>query len=677
MTKIYRDSDKIITLDIEVSNYFVTKDDKIIEWDFSKDSDYYKEVRAGSLCYMWQLSIGEDVIIGRDLKTLPRFLTLLHRCKKQKIWVHNLSYEFQFLLNILTVKSVFARKERKPIKVVFDEYPNFEFRCTYFLTGMSLAALGKSIGMNKRTDIADYRKVRTPLTPLTEDEIRYGAQDCLIVHKAIQEELMFYTMGKIPLTLTGKVRREVKSLLLKGDGSDEYKKMVKEMRPTADWYRILKKVYTGGYTHANYNYTGKVIKGKLLNSDISSSYPFVICTDKFPTSRFIQLNPDDVEYINEDYAYILRLKFHNIINKTPHSYISVSKCEDFSKNSVVDNGRILSSEYVDIYYTNIDFDIINQLYDYESLELLEVYRTEKPMGYLPKKLVEYVLSLYNRKTELKHVQGMESQYMRDKALNNSVYGMCCTGLETQEVVYTDEKGWQTFMEYDIESRLQDIDDNKSSYWLPFEWGVFITAYARRNLFTAILSNPEFVMYCDTDSTKSEKELDYTLYNKLRAKKIKDICEFYNLDEKLYRPKNKFGEECPLGEFTKEPDYTEFKTLGAKRYCARENGKLKITVSGINKEAVSCLKDDINNFDDKLVFKTYIEDENGVSNNPDVKHALVTYIDNCEIYDEFPDGYVNTYKYGINIRNSSYKISMSEEYKTLIHIDDARRLAIKL
>ena len=58
-------------------------------------------------------------------------------------------------------------------------------------------------------------------------------------------------------------------------------------------------------------------------------------------------------------------------------------------------------------------------------------------------------------------------------------------------------------------------------------------------------------------------------------------------------------------------YSEFVTLGAKRYCFRYSfdsrnkkknwGKLKITVAGVPKNGVDCLEDDINNFKSGFIF----------------------------------------------------------------------------
>ena len=53
------------------------------------------------------------------------------------------------------------------------------------------------------------------------------------------------------------------------------------------------------------------------------------------------------------------------------------------------------------------------------------------------------------------------------------------------------------------------------------------------------------------------------------------------------------------------EYTQFRTVGAKRYCCREKetGELKLTVSGVPKKAgAKCLEDDIENFRSGFTFR---------------------------------------------------------------------------
>ena len=68
-----------------------------------------------------------------------------------------------------------------------------------------------------------------------------------------------------------------------------------------------------------------------------------------------------------------------------------------------------------------------------------------------------------------------------------------------------------------------------------------------------------------------------------------------------------GKEFWLGVAESEGDkdkYTEFKYMGAKRYCGRclKTGKLKLTVSGVPKgPGAECLNDDISNFTPGFIF----------------------------------------------------------------------------
>ena len=109
-------------------------------------------------------------------------------------------------------------------------------------------------------------------------------------------------------------------------------------------------------------------------------------------------------------------------------------------------------------------------------------------------------------------------------------------------------------------------------------------------------------------------------------------------------------------FESEDDILQFKCIHAKCYCERrEDNKLHMTISGINKSAVELLNDDINNF------------ECGFSFNPDascVHKLLTTYCNNQPVV-TYPDGYKSTYQYGKNMRRTGYVIDNTDEYKELL------------
>lgn len=140
-------------------------------------------------------------------------------------------------------------------------------------------------------------------------------------------------------------------------------------------------------------------------------------------------------------------------------------------------------------------------------------------------------------------------------------------------------------------------------------------------------------------------------------KLHKACDEMNLDFNKTHPKTPKGVEKPLGIFAPEDNCTEFITLGAKRYVERRasDGKLHLTVSGINKGAVELLDDDIENFRDGFNFD---------KDAPCVNKRLATYIDSMPNI-TWSDGYHSTYKFGINMRRNGYKLTITDEYKKLI------------
>ena len=185
----------------------------------------------------------------------------------------------------------------------------------------------------------------------------------------------------------------------------------------------------------------------------------------------------------------------------------------------------------------------------------------------------------------------------------------------------------------------------------------MTAYARRNLWKCILSVDENCLYSDTDSIFALGHQDFSWYNDEVTQKLKAVCDYYAFDFERTRPVKKNGKKSPLGVFDKEDDCTEFRTLGAKRYVERRSGdgKLHLTVAGINKGAVELLHNNIDNFKDGFNFD---------KDKKPVHKQLCTYTTEQPPI-TWPDGYRSTYTHGINLRPTGYNLGMTEDYKALI------------
>jgi hypothetical protein len=114
--------------------------------------------------------------------------------------------------------------------------------------------------------------------------------------------------------------------------------------------------------------------------------------------------------------------------------------------------------------------------------------------------------------------------------------------------------------------------------MPYQWGVWVTAHARKRLQDLINMVPyDKFCYCDTDSVKyTGPEIDFSSFNEIR---IAEAAEhgFYAKDRK--------GKTYYLGVAEHEPDYKRFATLGAKKYAYEDlDGKLHITVAGVGKKS---------------------------------------------------------------------------------------------
>lgn len=647
----------IITFDIETTSCWI-REDEIVTYKKGLTNEYWNNLEPLALCYLWQCSIDDVVYYGRELESFLLLLKDLPENVHIIIWVHNLSYEFHFLCNILTWDKVFARLPHKPIKASAEEFPFIEFRCSYMLTRLSLASWGKQLGVYKAVGDLDYDKLRTPLTPLTDKELHYGEMDCLVVYAGIQDYLKkYHKQRNIPLTQTGTVRREVKNLLTV---DKEYVRYIKKLVPkSVDEYKRLQNIFAGGYTHANHMYSGKLVDELIEHYDFASSYPCVMVAKKYPMSPWyytgINEIPDDNEF--EDTAFIMYLEFQNIHSISFNTYIQASKCT--GSGLKYDNGRILEAKQLEIWITEQDWITIRNNYEWDDLNVVRVYRSDK--DYLPKEFLNYILELYANKTQLKDVTGSEDLYLQSKQYINSLFGMMVTALIQAEVDF-DGSNWvmKELTAEDVEKKLKklsDYHDRNKKYFLSYSWGCWVTAYARRNLWECIESCDHDVLYCDTDSIFVRGEHDFTWYNEKVTEEIRESCRINGLDFEMTRPKTPKGKQKPLGIFEKEDNCSQFKTLGAKRYVERRSGdgKLHLTVSGINKEAVELLDDNIENFADGFDFNMDADC---------VRKKLSTYLDDMPEV-TYPDGYVSRYKYGINMRNVGYLLSITDEYKLLI------------
>ena len=554
------------------------------------------------IMYIWQLAVNGRVIIGR---TWNEFLyvidyivnkLMLDEQHRLMIFVHNLAFEFQWIRKYFEWSKVFAIDKRKPIYAITTT--GIEFRCSYILTNYSLAKLGEQLHkyhVSKMVGDLDYKLIRTPVTPLTDKEIQYCINDVLVVSAYIKEcceqEKYIY---RIPYTATGYCRKYVRHNCLYSGGKKNKQKQANKYHAQMltmqikdyDEYMQLHRAFMGGFTHASAEYSGIIVKD-VDSIDFTSSYPYVLLSEQFPmgTGKIVSIHSkEELEHYLKYYCCIFDCEFEDIRPKFKYeSYIPLSKC--FQKtNYINNNGRCYKADIIKTTLTNIDFEIIRKTYDFKVCRIAN-FRIYKK-GYLPKEVIMSIIKLYQDKTTLKGVAGKEVEYQQSKALLNAVYGMTVTDIIRDDIIYTDE--WK-IEPADKDKLLKKYNKSRRRF-LFYPWGVFCTAYARKNLWTGIMEFGSDYIYSDTDSIKCINIQNHAAYirkyNEMCEMKLKAMCDHYGIAYGLLLPKTIKGEVKPLGVWdheTKEHKYKLFKTLGSKRYMVYQDGKLSITVSGVNKK----------------------------------------------------------------------------------------------
>jgi hypothetical protein len=565
-------------------------------------TSYINEGEKSAFMYIWMfgLGLGKEIFYGR---TWEEFLDLCERLqhyfglnenRRLVIYVHNLGYEFQFMCNYFTWENVFAINERKPIKALCSY--GIEFRDSYILSGYSLANTAKNLTTHKVRKLEgdlDYSLIRHQSTQLTDKELGYCSNDIEIILAYINEQIVQYSdITKIPLTNTGRVRKYVKDNCYYTNTNhrksnrgkyQRYRQIMSDLTLDKPTYIQLKRAFMGGFTHSNPNHTNKTLEN-VASIDLTSSYPTVMLADKFPMSRAKELNISSVEELKKAmslYCLVFDLKLEGLRNTLKYeSYISESKCFKMVK-PVVNNGRVYDAELIETTITDVDFNIIEKVYEWDKISIANVRGFVK--AYLPKSIIESILNLYQDKTTLKGVEGKEVEYLLSKGMLNSVYGMCVTDVVKDEHVFNDTWGVERV---DVDEKIDEYNKSKNRF-LFYPWGIWVTAYARRNLWTAILNIGDDYIYSDTDSIKMlnfDEHKEYVeKYNKHIGKKLADMMEHYKLNVELLAPKTIQGKAKPLGIWEFEGNYSYFKTLGAKRYLVKENGEFHLTVAGLSKK----------------------------------------------------------------------------------------------
>lgn len=626
--------------------------------------------------YVWQFGIDGYYCYGRTWEEfihLCKFIQSslnLNDKKRVIIFIHNLSFEFQFFRKYFDWLNVFATRSRNPIKALTTY--GIEFRDSLILSGYKLANVAKNLTSHKIPKMVgdlDYSLVRTKDTTFSEKELGYMLNDVRILIAYIDEQREEYgDITKIPLTNTGRVRRYVRNECFKE--KSYHGKIKAQTIKDENEYLTLKQAFAGGFTHANPNHVGKKYHN-IASFDFTSSYPTVMIAEQYPSSKAIPqkwVNWKRFNEINEKALQIFTVEFTGLQTKVYFdNYISKNKCLDV-KGEIENNGRIFSADYLKIIITSVDWDIIKQVYSWKTVKIFNQIAYYK--DYLPKPIIQSILHFYKKKTTLKHVKGKETEYLHGKGMLNSCYGMAVTDIVHCEEIYAGDQ-WS---EQPADGQ-KEIDNYNKSYnrFLYYPWGIFVTAYARHNLWTGILEFKDDYIYSDTDSIKAKnykKHMKYIdEYNQEITNKLEKCLDHYGIDKSELAPLDVDGIPHPLGLWDFEGVYKTFKTLGAKRYIVETSkGKLEITIAGLPKDKGRDYLLKISNNDMNKVFQNFTDK---MKVPADDSGKMTAYYDDEEktaIIKDYQGHYTEvTSRSSVHLSKASFEMTLASKFIKLLEM----------
>lgn len=514
----------------------------------------------------WNIEIeDEGKKYGTTLDELKSFINAMTYV------LHNVNHNDPFAVPVMySHKTIMCHIYTHELSSVFHWLRNiFNDNMTVF-TNTWMSPITADININNVVFILHdtYRLVPKTLEEWKSDEDLSG-NIVLNGMKKYREKYSF--LYNIPVSQAGEVRRECKSRITDKEWLEQTKATISSYDLST--YRDLVSCFIGGTLGVNQSYKD-ILLHNIYSDDLSSAYPGVMATRKFPVSPW-----EDSDYKkDENYRYYLVVKFKNVKAKGQNKFYPFKKCDD-GIDQKEDGIALDSAKEVTLTMTDIDFEIFKSTYTYSSYEILKCRRSRA--AYLPKQFVRLILKYYGQKTTLKGTNEV-SKYRQSKIYNNCFYGVAVTKTITDDIVF--EKGEWKKHEIKTEEDFNKKRDEllKSKQFISYQIGVWVTAYVRAIMWSIIPKIDEHVIYFDTDCIKHNNKTDiFKQVNEEIKKAIQLASIHHDIDIKNFMPKNK-----PIGCFEEEALSYDFKAIDVKRYAKRTDDGVEAMISGMPKDHIN-------------------------------------------------------------------------------------------
>lgn len=560
-----------------------------LSFDIETTSYYSEKYNTELACmYVWQFGVDKNTIIGRTWEEFVLFLDKIAELTSEYgsifVWVHNFSFEFQYIKQLLTwnrnkngYPDIFAKSDRN---IITARYKNIEFRDSLSLTGMGLNKLQKNYNLDvgKLAGDLDYSLYRHSGTKLTNVEIAYCINDVMVLNDWQRKYIFPYYLDlnkKPPLTSTGIVRQDIKEEFSKLPKEDRktIQTRIRNAQPSEQMYYIFRNyLFRGGLTHANtllcnemadissYD-NSSILPGSFLfaSLDLKSAHPAAMLQEEFPW-KFYRRNkylfPEILKHARTGkYSFFGIFTFKKIRTKTWHSLESKNKIIEMSPDAVFDNGRLTYASEIKVALTEIDWFNYEDIYSWESVTCKCVFESIK------EPLPDYVRKTICKYFMLKETAPDEFSRNLQKRKVNGIFGMSATSLPEREVVYDPETNKML-----LSSQTRTYDELTRWLLMLPQWAIWTAAYTRRKIVQSIIECGRGgidSIYYDTDSNKVLNFPEYKKwFEEFNASQIEKSLnmETYDFEKSFF---------LHLGSFELEYVGGKYKVLGAKRYIVEK------------------------------------------------------------------------------------------------------------
>jgi hypothetical protein len=324
----------------------------------------------------------------------------------------------------------------------------------------------------------DYHLERPIGWEITPEEESYIKNDIEIIARALDIQ---FAQGLEKITAGSDSLHQFKSMI----GKKGFTKLFPIFTEELD--KNIRLAYRGGFTWVNDRIQGEEI-GEGIVFDVNSLYPAMMYDKPLPFGEPIHF---DGQY-EDDRNFPLYIQHVKCSFDLKEGYIPTIQIK---KSRFRDNEYLKTSNgyIVDLYVTNVDWELIQEHYIIEDLEYCSGFKFRQKTGIFKEFIDKW---MYVKTTS----EGAIKQLA--KLILNSCYGKFATNTDvTGKIPYLKEDGSTAYKLPRDEETKEIIKETKDPIYTPM--GVFITSWARHTTITTAQKCFDRILYCDTDSIHLE------------------------------------------------------------------------------------------------------------------------------------------------------------------------------